>query len=182
MKINVQFREWWTHCLGNPPILNKYMLPVQHALQGHPEAPLRLWETHIHAILVDKLKFVPATHEKCIYVKRDPHTNDLQLLLCQVDNFLVATKDQATSMEMIKQVGSFLPVPLNNFGLIKKFSGVNIMQTKWFVKGSCKDYLTSIVVMDHAWQQVIFPFQCAVILVISINLKRQSAPAMKQNS
>ena len=152
MKIDIQFREWWTNCLGNPPIPEDYVLPVQHALQGHPEAP-RLWETHIHTILVEKLKFVPTTHEKCLYVKRDSRTNDLQLLLRQVDDFSVASKDTATCMETIKQVGSFLQVPLNDLGLIKKFNGVNIQQTKWFVKVSCEDYLTRIL-MEHAWRDL----------------------------
>lgn len=133
MRIDAQFREWWTQCLGNPPIPDDYVLPVQHALQGHPEAP-RLWETHVHAILIDKLQFVPTAHEKCLYVKRDPLRNDLQLLLRQVDDFSVATKDKATCMETIKRIGSFLQVPLNDLGLIKKLNGVNILQTKWFVK------------------------------------------------
>jgi hypothetical protein len=92
MKIDAQFAEWWTQCLGNPPIPEGYVRPVLHALQGHPEAP-RLWETHIHAILVEKLDFVPTTHEKCLYSKRDS-TGTLQLLLRQVDDFSVAAKDR----------------------------------------------------------------------------------------
>ena len=97
MKIDCQFREWWTQCLGNPPIPDDYVLPVQHALLGHPEAP-RLWETHIHAILVDKLQFVPTTHEKYLYVKRNHINHDLQLLLRQVDDFSVAATDTATCL------------------------------------------------------------------------------------
>ena len=54
MAIDDQFNEWWVECLGNAPIPPGYVLPVQHALQGHPESP-RLWETHIHTILVDRL-------------------------------------------------------------------------------------------------------------------------------
>jgi hypothetical protein len=38
MKIDSQFQEWWTKCLGRPPIPDGYVLPVQHTLQGHPEA------------------------------------------------------------------------------------------------------------------------------------------------
>jgi hypothetical protein len=47
------------------------------------------------------LNFVPTTHEKCFYVKRDPHTDDIQLLLRQVDDFLVAAREKATCMDMI---------------------------------------------------------------------------------
>ena len=70
MAIDDQFNEWWVECLGNAPIPSGYVLPVQHALQGHPESP-RLWESHIHTILVDRLQFKPTTHEKCLYSKRD---------------------------------------------------------------------------------------------------------------
>ena len=149
MKIDSQFQEWWTQCLGQSPIPDGYVLPAKHALQGHPEAP-RLWETHIHAILVNKLSFTPTTHEKCLYSKRDPTTDDLILLLRQVDDFSVAAKDRTVCTETIAKVGSFLRVPLNDLGLIKKFNGVNILQTKWFVKVSCEDYLTRILT-EHAW-------------------------------
>jgi hypothetical protein len=44
------FKEWWENHLGRPSILYGHVLPVQHALQGHPESP-RLWETHINGIL-----------------------------------------------------------------------------------------------------------------------------------
>ena len=39
MRIDDQFREWWAECKGRPPIPPGYVLPVNHALQGHPEAP-----------------------------------------------------------------------------------------------------------------------------------------------
>ena len=52
--------------LWTTPISPGYVLPVNHTLQGHPELP-RLLETHIHGIIVKKLKFVPTTHEKCLY-------------------------------------------------------------------------------------------------------------------
>ena len=152
MKIDNQFHEWWTQCLGRPPIPEGYVLPVQHALQGHPEAP-RLWETHIHAILVNKLSFQPTTHEKCLYSKRDPNTDELILLLRQVDDFSVAAKEREVCTAIISAVGSFLQVPLNDLGLIKKFNGINILQTKWFVKVSCEDFLTRILT-EHSWQDL----------------------------
>lgn len=31
MKIDSQFAEWWTQCLGNPPIPDGYVLRVQYA-------------------------------------------------------------------------------------------------------------------------------------------------------
>jgi hypothetical protein len=99
MRIDDQFREWWTECQGRPPIPPGYVLPVNHALQGHPEAP-RLWERHIHDILVNKLQFVPTTHEKCLYSRRDSQDN-LQMILRQVDDFSVSAMEQQECREII---------------------------------------------------------------------------------
>jgi Reverse transcriptase (RNA-dependent DNA polymerase) len=149
MVIDDQFHEWWVECLGNSPIPAGYVLPVQHALQGHPESP-RLWETHIHTILVDHLNFTPTTHEKCLYSKREKDGTNLQLLLRQVDDFSVSAKDRQTCENIIAEIGTYLQVPLNDLGLIKKFNGVNILQTRWYIKVSCEDYITRIL-NDHNW-------------------------------
>ena len=148
MLIDDQYHEWWVECLGNEPIPPGYVLPVQHALQGHPESP-RLWETHIHTILVKHLNFRSTTHEKCLYSKRDASGN-LQLLLRQVDDFPVAAQERKTCEDTIATIGRYLQVPLNDLGLIKKFNGVNILQTRWFIKVSCEDYIKRIPT-DHNW-------------------------------
>ena len=149
MRIDDQFREWWTECKGRPPIPRPgYVLPVNHALKGHPEAP-RLWERHIHDILEIELKFVPTTHEKCLYRRRDPSDN-LQMILRQVDDFSVSATEQTECQDIIRQIGTHLTVLLNDLGLIRKFNGVNVQQTKWYIKISCEDYLLKIL-LQHEW-------------------------------
>ena len=37
--INKKYREWWEIKMGRPPIPRGYVLPVNHALQGHLESP-----------------------------------------------------------------------------------------------------------------------------------------------
>ena len=69
MRIYEQFRHWWVHCKKRSPIPRHSVLPVNNALQGHLEAS-RLWEKHIHKILVDYLQFRATTHEKCLYSRR----------------------------------------------------------------------------------------------------------------
>ena len=153
IRIDDQFREWWTEHMKRPPIPPGYVLPVNHALQGHPEAP-RLWEKHIHDILVQKLQFVPTTHEKCLYSRRLSHApSELQMILRQVDDFSVSAKDKSTCQEIIKLIGSHLTVPLNDLGIIRKFNGVNIQQTRWFIKISCEDYISKIL-LHHKWQDL----------------------------
>ena len=121
--------------------------------QGHPEAP-RLWEKHIHGILVNDLKFTPTTHEKCLYSRRPPESPDeLQMILRQVDDFSVSAHEQTTCQAIIKQIRRHLTVPLNDLGIIRKFNGVNIQQTRWFVKISCEDYIMKIL-LHHQWQDL----------------------------
>ena len=152
MSIDDQYREWWTEHRNLPPIPTGYVLPVRHALQGHPESP-RLWETHIHDILVTRLQFTPTTHEKCLYMKRSKANDRIQLLLRQVDDFAIAANDQDTCQKTISEIGSYLTVPLNDLGIIRKFNGVNVHQTKWYIKISCEDYITKLL-EQHQWTTI----------------------------
>ena len=86
--------------MHRPPIPKGYVLSVNHALQGHPEAP-RLCEKHIHGILVNELKFTPTTHEKWLYSRRHPeHPTDLQMILRHIDDFSVSASDTITCKEI----------------------------------------------------------------------------------
>ena len=151
MIIDEQYSNWWTLHLQRPPIPLGYVLPVNHALQGHPEAP-RLWEHHINRILTEQLQFTPTTHEPCLYAKGD--TPDTKILfLRQVDDFAVAATTISKAREIITQIGENLIVPLNDLGQIQKFNGVNILQTKHYIKVSCEDYLRKILT-QHAWHNL----------------------------
>ena len=75
------------------------------------------------------------------------------MILRQLDDFSVSAKDQQDCKAFIGQIGSHLTVPLNDLGIIRKFNGVNIHQTKWYIKISCEDYLLKIL-MQHDWLQL----------------------------
>jgi hypothetical protein len=68
MQVHAQFQEWWTQCLGHPPIPDGYVIPILKNLQGHPEGPC-LWDTHIRGIICSNLGFDTTTHEQCFYYK-----------------------------------------------------------------------------------------------------------------
>jgi hypothetical protein len=150
MAIDDQFRTWWTESMGNKPIPEGYVLPVNHALQGHPEAP-RLWEKHIVKIL-DKLGFKSTTHEKCIYQKTV--AGEKVLFLRQVDDFAVSCRDTEISKEIIRQVGAQLQVPLNDLGTLNKFNGLDILQTRDYVKIYCESFLDKVL-KGHGWEETI---------------------------
>jgi hypothetical protein len=148
MAIDDQFRTWWTESMGNEPIPEGYVLPVKHALQGHPEAP-RLWEKHIVKILAD-LGFKSTTHEKCIYQKTV--AGEKVLFLRQVDDFAVSCRDTEISKEIIRQVGARLQVPLNDLGTLTKFNGLDILQTRDYVKIYCESFLDKVLT-HHGWTE-----------------------------
>jgi len=147
MSIDEQYRDWWTNHLGLPPIPDGYVLPVNHALQGHPESP-RLWEKHINGILM-RMGFKHTTHERCIYYKTTA-LGEFVLILRQVDDFSIASMTQMLSDSIIEEIGDNMIVPLNRLGLIKKFNGVDILQTRDYVKVSCETYITRIL-EAHGW-------------------------------
>jgi hypothetical protein len=107
------------------------VLPVLHALQGHPKAA-RLWEEHISKILHD-IGFSSTTHKHNIYAATiNGHKN---LLLCQVNNFVLATPNPAIATKIYDQVGQRLQLPgkpsppFEQQDLIESFNGVNMLQT-----------------------------------------------------
>ena len=149
MATDPQFITWWTEHFGNPPIPRGFILPVQHAIQGHPESP-RLWEAHINEILSD-FGFKSTTHERCIY-KATIDGKAVLFLLRQVDDFAVACKNSAISKDIITNIGARLSVPLHQLSVIKKLNGIDIVQSQAFIKISCTSYLDKVL-DGHNWQE-----------------------------
>ena len=89
VQIDDAYADWYKHKFGNK-VDQTLVLPVQHALQGHPKSG-RLWKEHINKILCDEhLNFRSTTHDKCVYYAMcEGHT---VLMLYQVDNFLISCK------------------------------------------------------------------------------------------
>jgi hypothetical protein len=148
MQVDAQFCEWWTQCLGHPPIPAGYVIPILKNLQGHPEGP-RLWDNHIRGIICNSLGFKTTTHEQCFYYKRSK-TDGLILILRQVDDFIIAAKSMTTCTAIRKEIQGFMANPLNELGIIKRFNGVDIIQTRHYVKVHCETYITRIV-EHHEW-------------------------------
>ncbi len=96
------------------------VMPIQHALQGHPESGA-LWEKHINGILME-IGFKSTTHKKSLYKAR---IDDTKFLLCrQVDDIAVASTNPEVSNKVISQ-----KVDMVNKGLLTLFNGVDVEQT-----------------------------------------------------
>lgn len=159
MEVDDQFNTWWTQHLGKPPIPQGYVIPILKNLQGHPEAP-RLWSKHIDDIIQNKLHFASTTHEPCLYHKRvtSPDTtaqddaDTLIFVLRQVDDFMISAPTKIAADQVRQHIQQHMTNTLNDLGVIQRFNGVDIRQTKHYVKLHCESYIDKIV-SHHGWMQ-----------------------------
>ena len=147
--IDAVFREWYTEIEKKPLIPQNYVLPVNHALQGHPESP-RLWSNKIHSIMT-KLGYKNTTHESCLYVK---YIEDKPIFfLRQVDDFLISSKHEQIANRQYDLIQKSLKEPMKRFGIVTAFNGTDVSQTKNFIKVSCKTYISKIL-KGHGWENL----------------------------
>lgn len=145
--IDDTFREWWTDHLGRPPIpTHCNVVRVNNAIQGHPESP-RLWEKHINGILKD-IGLTPATHEPCLY--SGVIDNHRMFFLRQVDDFTVAATTADMAHRFITMINQRMRIELKTLGTVTRFNGMDIHQTRDYVKVSCEKYLEKMLT-NHQW-------------------------------
>ena len=140
------YREWYKQHFGEE-IPQGFVLPVQHALQGHPESP-RLWSKLIDNVIQKEIKLKPTVHEPCLYSGK--YNNEEVFLLRQVDDFAIAAKTQTTAKTIIEHISKHLSVPMHNLGILSKFNGIDITQTRDYIKISSKSYITKVLA-DYKW-------------------------------
>jgi len=134
------FHAWWTIHKGRTPIPARHVIPILSAMQGHPEAP-RLWEKHADKIL-RTIGLTPTTHEPCLYSGLvDGHR---VLLLRQVDDFAVAAASENITSRVFDLIDDNLTIPLKRLGILTLFNGLDITQSKYYIKVSCKTYIERI--------------------------------------
>ena len=126
-----------------------YVLPVQKALQGHPESP-RLWATLIDKILTQELELKPTTHEPCLY--HGVFNGEEILFLRQVDDFLCGAKTNETAEQFIALLNTKMTIDVKDLGIIYRYNGVDIHQTKKNIKLHCGTYIKKIL-NENEWLQ-----------------------------
>ena len=113
------------------------MFPILPTMQGHPESP-RLWEKHADAILRE-LGLTPTVHEPCLYSGKIDGKR--VIFKCQVDNFAIAAPDKQTADILLDMIDNELKIPLKRQGLLGMFNGIDVIQTRNYVKISCHMYI-----------------------------------------
>jgi hypothetical protein len=145
------FQDWWVNKKGKPPIPNGHVIPVLGAMQGHPESP-RLWEKHIDRILRD-IGLTPTIHKPCIY--SGLILGKRVLFMWQVDNFAIPAPSQHIANHLLGLIDDKLSIPLKRQGLVTLYNGLDILQTKDYIKVSCETYIDQVsnIHLDHGWMK-----------------------------
>ena len=148
--VDEQFRTWYAHRYPNrksiPP---GYVLRVKKALQGHPESP-RLWAMLIDRI-IKNLNLKPCAHEPNLYYTANyANTGKQVLFMKQVDDFSVSCEDRETAKSVIKAINDKMTIDVKELGLISRFNGVDVEQTRYYIKLSNAVYIRKIL-KNHPW-------------------------------
>ena len=180
--IDMQYRDWYHKKFGKTIPKECNVLPVYKALQGHPESS-RAWGKLITSILA-KYDITPCTHEPCMY--KGTLDNNTIYLLRQTDDFLVASSSEETSKKLITLVRSHLSMEVHDLGLVTWYSGVDIEQTRYYNKVSCKTYINKITTsnswMDHNKHHNIYPIPIQGEQAFSRKLEAALTPATPEEA
>jgi hypothetical protein len=160
------FREWWTLHKKRPPLPPGYVIPIQSAMQGHPESP-RLWEKHANSIL-RLLGLTPTIHEPCLY--SGIVDGQRVLLMRQVDDFAIATSNESTANALLDLMDNRMNIPLKRQGLLNMFNGIDIVQTKHYIKIDCHSYIN--LARYFVCRRVVFLSDLATRRVVSATCRR----------
>ena len=147
------YADWYEQRFGIK-LDRSYVLPVLHALQGHPESG-RLWENHINSVLTSpELGFKHTTHDRTIY---SAVFNDTPvLLLRQVDDFSLASPDEELAKRIYDIIGKKLQLssedspPFKYLGLQREFNGIELSQNRDSITLSCPGYIDRVL-KTHGW-------------------------------
>ena len=148
------FNEWWTNHLKRPAIPPGHIIPVLKAMQGHPESP-RLWEKHADKILRE-LGLTPTVHEPCLY--SGTFNGQRILFLRQVDDFAIAAPDAKTSDMLMDLIDEKLSEPIKRQGYHDLYNGVDIVQTRHYIKLNVKTFVEKVFAKHIAtWMKTSYP-------------------------
>jgi Reverse transcriptase (RNA-dependent DNA polymerase) len=153
VSIDDAYTDWYEHRF-NRKLNRSHVLPVLHALQGHPESG-KLWENHISAILRSPpFGFKCTTHDRSIYSATIEGVK--VLLLRQVDDFALACPNEALAKRIYDQIGAQLQLPSEDtppfkyLGLVDDFNGLDVTQYDDSIKLSCEKYIDRVLT-THGW-------------------------------
>ena len=80
------------------------------------------------------------------------NTGKRVLFLRQVDDFAISCEDEALCEEVIEDINSEMTIQITKLGKISRFNGVDVEQTRHYVKLYNTTYIRKIL-KNHDWLQ-----------------------------
>ena len=155
LQLDDAYAEWYKN-KTKETISKRMVLPVKHALQDHPESG-KMWMKMIGNILINELGFITTTYNRCTHLQE--RDGKLQLLLRQVDDFMLGTTSEKAAKDLFNNIGIKIQfpskkeakiVPFKFLGVVKDYNGVNVKQTLDYIEMLCKSYLFWLL-KSHGW-------------------------------
>ena len=111
-------------------------------MQGHTESP-RIWASLINNSITN-IGFKPCKHKPCLY--HHPHYKGQELyFLRQVDDFAISSPTLEIANEVIDIIDSHMTIKVKPLGIIGRFNGVDVAQTKNYIQLSDEIYTNKIL-------------------------------------
>jgi hypothetical protein len=111
--IDEQYADWY-FTQHNKPITRNMVLPVQHALQGHPESGA-LWERFVNKVLL-RHGFKPTTHERSLY--KGTYDGFTMLISRQVDDLAIGCKSIESISKLVYTICVEDKIDLRDEGIL----------------------------------------------------------------
>ncbi len=116
------------------------VIPILSAMQGDPESP-RLWVNHANTILCN-ISLTLTIHERCFY--SDVIAGKRVIFKQQVDDFAMAAPDEHMVNILFDMIDNELQIPMKCQVYLDMYNGVDVKQTKNYIKISCRSFIKKI--------------------------------------
>jgi len=147
LEINEAYQSWYKKKFKINIDPASHVIPLGHALQGHPEAGA-LWEQMIVDIVQTEFNFKATTHECNLYCAEIK--GEVVFICRQVDDFAISSDLTAVADHIISVIDKH--VSTTNKGIGMKYNGLDVLQTRNYIKLHCKSYINKIL-LSHGWTE-----------------------------
>jgi hypothetical protein len=146
VRLDAQYIKWFLWRFG-VKLDRDLLLPVIHALQGHPYSG-SIWAEMIVAIL-EAMGFKKTCHEPFLYAGTF-HGHDIYACR-QVDDMLFAGELESVLRELCTLLSTKVKIEVET-NFVSSFNGLEIEQTRDYIKIHVSKYIDKILV-GHGWEK-----------------------------
>ena len=143
--IDDQYADWYKARHGIA-LSRDHVLPVQHALQGHPESGA-LWEKFVNTVIA-RHGFKSTVHERSLYY--GSYKGHRMLICRQVDDLAIGCSDPDAIRDLVATICREDGIDLRDEGILSSFNGVDVEQTDRYIKISCESYIDKLLA-HYGW-------------------------------